>query len=99
MLCGTDSRHVGHSAFRVHPCSWQVHGISITKKMLFQGVCALGAAGFRVDRRCVSHNLNPPSVCVACSFESMISYAWMANKKGAGGIIRGIYVDTRPFAF
>ena len=36
MFCGTDRRHVGYSAFRVHPCGWQVHGISVTNNNLFQ---------------------------------------------------------------
>ena len=29
LLCGLYHRHVGHSAFRVHPCTWQVHGIFV----------------------------------------------------------------------
>ena len=41
LLCGLHHRHVGHSASRVHPCSWQVHGISIGKK-IFTSECALG---------------------------------------------------------
>ena len=39
LLCGLHHRHVGHSASRVHPCSWQVHGISIAKKSFFKRVC------------------------------------------------------------
>ena len=32
--------------------------------------------------------------------QSMISYTWMANKKGAGVVIRGtLYVGTCRFAF
>ena len=38
LLCGLHHRHVGHSASRVHPCSWQIHRISIAKKAFQAGV-------------------------------------------------------------
>ena len=55
MLCGLNHRHVGHSASRIHPRSWQVHGISIAKKSFFKRVCfGFGCGGisrFYVARR------------------------------------------------
>ena len=66
LLCGLHHRHVGHNAFRVHPCSWQVHGISIAKKIFLSGCAlALGAAGFRVF---MSHDRPYVSVRIACGF-------------------------------
>ena len=68
LLCGLHHRHVGYNASLVHPCRWQVHGISIAKTTFSSGCAlalALGAGGFRVfmshDRPCVS-------VRVTCGF-------------------------------
>ena len=56
LLCGLHHRHVGHSASRVHTCSWKFHGIFIAKKSFFKRVCfGFGCGGifscFYVARR------------------------------------------------
>ena len=99
LLCGLYHRHVGHSVCSIHPFSWQVHGISITKKMFLQGDVLW------VRRDFVFFNVARPSVRVrSCRMwfhlmKVLFPGVWMPNEKGASGVSQARYVGLCRFGF
>ena len=78
--------HARNIIFCVYRSSYQVHGISRIKEMLFQAGGVLGAAEFRVFSMLDKHDRRYVSVRVACGFnlvKKIFPDAWIANEKGA----------------